>query len=50
MAEFRIGRRAPAFSLESVDGTGSNQTTVTLDDYLDRWLMIMFYPRDFSMI
>lgn len=50
MAECIIGRRAPSFSLAAVNGTGGNQATVTLDDYQDRWLMVMFYPRDFSMI
>ena len=50
MAELRIGRRAPSFSLEMVDGSGANRTTVSLDDYLDGWLILLFYPRDFSMI
>ena len=22
----------------------------TLEDYLDRWLLLLFYPRDFSLI
>ncbi len=50
MAEFRIGRRAPSFTLETVDGSGVNKSTVSLDDYLDGWLILLFYPRDFSMI
>ena len=50
MAEVRIGRRAPDFSLESIDGTGDSRKPVRLDDYLDGWLVLLFYPRDFSMI
>jgi eukaryotic-like serine/threonine-protein kinase len=33
-----------------VDGTGSERGQASLDDYLDRWLLLMFYPRDFSFI
>ncbi len=50
MAEFRIGKRAPNFSLEATDGSGTRRTRVSLDDYLDGWLVLLFYPRDFSMI
>ncbi len=48
MAQHRIGRRAPSFSLESVDGAGRARSQVSL--YLDGWLVLLFYPRDFSMI
>ena len=44
------GRRAPDFELPATDGAGANQTTVCLEDYEDQWLMLMFYPRDFTMI
>jgi alkyl hydroperoxide reductase subunit AhpC/predicted Ser/Thr protein kinase len=33
-----------------IDGLGSERGQVTLDDYLDRWLLLMFYPRDFSFV
>ena len=42
MNELRIGRRAPTFSLETVDGSGANKSTVSLDEYLDGWLVLLF--------
>ena len=35
------GKRAPAFTLESDDGS-----KVALKDYKGRWLVVYFYPRD----
>lgn len=46
----KVGTRAPGFSLTAVEGSGAAQSKVSLDDYLDRWLVLLFYPRDFSMI
>jgi alkyl hydroperoxide reductase subunit AhpC len=48
--EAKVGLRAPGFTLQVVDGSGSEQRQATLDDYLDRWLLLMFYPRDFSLV
>ncbi len=45
-----VGTRAPNFSLFCTEGSASGRRQVSLDDYLDRWLMLLFYPRDFSMI
>lgn len=45
-----IGSRAPGFSLQAVAGEDASPMKVSLDDYLDRWLVLIFYPRDFSMI
>jgi peroxiredoxin len=45
-----VGTRAPSFSLPCVDGSGEGRRQVSLDDYLERWLMLLFYPRDFSLI
>src|SRR5262245_1010319 len=45
-----VGTRAPAFSLPCVDGPGEAPRQVSLDDYLDRWLVVLFYPRDFSLV
>jgi hypothetical protein len=50
MAEFKIGRRSPDFSLESINGSGGSRKQVSLDDYIDGWLVLLFYPKDFSMI
>jgi alkyl hydroperoxide reductase subunit AhpC len=45
-----VGTRAPNFSLVCTDGPGSSRRRVSLDDYLDRWLMLVFYSRDFSLV
>src|SRR3989442_13702978 len=45
-----VGSRAPAFSLPCSRGPGSNPEQVSLTDYQDRWLVLMFYPRDFSLV
>ena len=48
--EAKVGIRAPGFTLSMVNGSGSERGQATLDDYLDRWLLLMFYPRDFSLV
>jgi peroxiredoxin len=45
-----VGTRAPDFSLLCIDGPGKAAREVALDDYLDRWLILLFYPRDFSLV
>jgi peroxiredoxin len=45
-----VGTRAPDFALVCVDGPGAAPRPVSLDDYLDRWLVLLFYPRDFSLV
>jgi len=45
-----VGTRAPNFSLVATEGRRSEPRRVSLDDYLDRWLMLLFYSRDFSLI
>lgn len=46
----KVGTRSPNFSLWVTDGTPESRREVTLDDYVDRWLVLLFYPRDFSII
>ena len=45
-----VGTRAPDFSLSCTEGPGSESRQVALDDYLDRWLILLVYPRDFSLL
>jgi alkyl hydroperoxide reductase subunit AhpC len=45
----RVGRRAPEFELPCTRGAGSTRQ-VALADYRDRWLILVFYPRDFSLV
>ena len=46
----RVGTRAPNFDLPMVSGDGAETDQIELDDYLDDWLILLFYPRDFSLI
>jgi alkyl hydroperoxide reductase subunit AhpC/predicted Ser/Thr protein kinase len=45
-----VGRRAPGFTLTCTQGPGSARRVVSLEDYQDRWLVLLFYPRDFSIV
>ncbi len=49
-AASRIAAPAPRFSLPATDGTGTRHLQVSLDNYRGRWLVLLFYPRDFSLI
>jgi eukaryotic-like serine/threonine-protein kinase len=44
-----VGRRAPKFDLPCTGGPGS-RGRAALADYRDRWLVLVFYPRDFSLV
>jgi eukaryotic-like serine/threonine-protein kinase len=44
-----VGKRAPDFVLPCTRGPGSTRP-VALTDYRDRWLILVFYPRDFSLV
>ena len=45
-----IGNPAPAFELPCTRFPDPSRTCVTLEDYRGRWLLLLFYPRDFSLI
>jgi peroxiredoxin len=45
-----VGTRAPDFSLPCTEGPGSPRRQVSLADYADRWLILLFYSRDFSLL
>lgn len=45
-----VGTRAPDFSLVCTQGPGSERKQLSLDDFLDHWLILLFYPRDFSLL
>src|SRR5262249_17412738 len=42
--------RAPAFALQCTRGAAGTRQHVTQDDFLNRWLVLLFYPRDFSLV
>ncbi len=49
-ASVRVGEGAPDFSLQCVDATLVEPRRTQLSDYAGRWLMLLFYPRDFSFV
>jgi alkyl hydroperoxide reductase subunit AhpC/predicted Ser/Thr protein kinase len=45
-----IGNPAPEFDLPCTRFTDPGRTRVNLADYRGRWLVLVFYPRDFSLV
>lgn len=48
----KVGMPAPGFSLEAVVGTvpGKEFRTVNLADFRGKWLVLFFYPADFTFV
>ncbi len=44
-----VGQRAPDFSLKAVVGKGDFKD-VALADYRDQWVILFFYPQDFTFV
>lgn len=44
----QVGQQAPDFTLEGV--IGDIFTTVTLSDFRDKWVVLFFWPLDFSFV
>jgi peroxiredoxin (alkyl hydroperoxide reductase subunit C) len=44
-----VGSRAPSFTMPAVDSQGAEQM-VSLADYAGRWLILFFYPHDFTFV
>lgn len=45
-----VGKKAPEFIMEAVKGNGEDFTTVKLSDYKGKWLVLFFYPLDFTFV
>jgi alkyl hydroperoxide reductase subunit AhpC len=45
-----VGKRAPDFDMPCTAPPGESRQRISLDDYRDRWLVLVFYPRDFSLV
>jgi len=45
-----VNHQAPDFTLGCIDWENRNEHTVKLADYAGRWLILLFYPRDFSSV
>ncbi len=46
----KVGHPAPDFRLDCISGTDRHPQSISLQDYAGRWLMLIFYPRDFSFV
>lgn len=45
-----IGKKAPWFSMEALAADGEHFTRVSLSDYAGEWLVLFFYPMDFTFV
>lgn len=45
-----IGKKAPYFRMKAISGDGEEFFDVSLDSYLGQWLVLFFYPMDFTFI
>jgi peroxiredoxin 2/4 len=50
MAERLVGRPAPDFKLETATGNGQDFGSASLSDYKGKWLVLFFYPLDFTFV
>ena len=44
----RLGHKAPGFLLNGFNKNNPNQKKWSLDDFSGEWLILYFYPKDFS--
>ncbi|MFX0547890.1 peroxiredoxin [Hathewaya histolytica] len=45
-----VGKLAPKFRMNAVTGDGTKLTQVKLEDYKGKWLVMFFYPLDFTFV
>lgn len=45
-----VGQSAPAFECEAWLRGAERETPISLDDFRGRWVVLFFYPRDFTFI
>ena len=45
-----VGRKAPDFTMNACLGDGSDFCKVSLEDYKGKWLVMFFYPLDFTFV
>lgn len=50
MADRLVGKPAPHFEMEVALGDGENFDKVSLSDYRGKWLVLFFYPLDFTFV
>ena len=50
MAEAKVGQAAPEFDMPSTKNIEKLNENVQLDEYKGRWLVLLFYPLDFTFV
>lgn len=45
-----VGKKAPDFTMNTALGDGSGFSKVSLKDYEGKWLVMFFYPLDFTFV
>lgn len=50
MAQRLVGLPAPDFTMETALGNGKDFGKVSLSDYKGKWLVLFFYPLDFTFV
>lgn len=45
-----VGNPAPDFKMTAAKGDGSGFEEVSLEGYKGKWLVLFFYPRDFTFV
>jgi peroxiredoxin (alkyl hydroperoxide reductase subunit C) len=50
MAEAKVGRQAPDFDMPSTKNIEKLNENVKLSDYQGQWLVLLFYPLDFTFV
>ncbi|MET0648130.1 MAG: peroxiredoxin [Pyrinomonadaceae bacterium] len=50
MAEAKVGQPAPDFDMPSTKNIEKLNENVELNDYKGRWLVLLFYPLDFTFV
>lgn len=45
-----VGKAAPDFQMKAVKGDGSDFQEVKLSDYKGKYLVLFFYPADFTFV
>ncbi|MBU3209110.1 peroxiredoxin [Clostridium algidicarnis] len=50
MMERLVGKPAPSFTMNAVKGDGSDFLEIKSEDYKGKWLVMFFYPLDFTFV
>ncbi|EXX87728.1 thioredoxin peroxidase [Paenibacillus darwinianus] len=50
MTQRLVGRPAPEFTMETALGNGKDFGKASLSDYKGKWLVLFFYPLDFTFV